>query len=259
MKIGIYGDSFACINTKWDSSFMKSLQNFGGAGIGDAGKSWVEILEEEHEITNFAVMGTAFMFSYEIFLKEHKKFDLNIFVVTSPLRIYIKELDGLRIFGAWDQAEYNRITRLPFYKKQQTHLDILKSVKTYIEIWADFEMITHTQHVLVKNLWNLSPNTLVISGFSDSIEESTVGLNELAMYELNLVNKKEVDPRFRCLRKCHFSKENNNMLSKKVKDAIEKQEKILQLSLADVVTPSNINLDFYIKKQKYDSLSGAWI
>jgi len=242
MKIGIYGDSFACINTKYESKI---------ATDGDE-KSWVEMLEEEHEITNFAVMGTAFMFSYEIFLKEHKNFDLNIFVVSDHTRTYIKELDGIKIMGAYDQKLFDQAKKLPFYPKQQIHLDILKSVKPYIELWADWEMIRHVQHVLVKNLWNLSPNTLVIPGFHDSIEGSTVGLNNLAMHELKLMTKKEVDTRFYCLRKCHFSKENNNVLAKLVKDAIEKKKKILQLSLDDVVTPSNPNLGFYIKP--YDNL-----
>jgi len=257
MKIAIYGDSFGVVNTKWDLDYIATAPLRGEALIND-GPAWVEILEEEgHEITNFAFMGTAFMFSYEIFLKEHKNFDLNIFVVTSHHRTYIKELDGLRMFGyTFADEEYNRVKKLHPYSKQQIHLDILKSAKVYLELWADWEMIRHVQHVLVKNLWNLAPNTLVIPGFNDSIEGSTIGLDDLAVRELSLVVKKEVDKHdiyrnTRCMRKCHFSKENNNMLGKKIKEAIQQEKKILQLSLDDVITPGNPNLDFYLKKNSF--------
>ena len=81
MKIGIYGDSFACINTKWGDSKVDNPT---------LGISWVEILENAgHHINNFAKSGTAVMFSYENFLREHKNNDLNIFIVTSPTRLYV--------------------------------------------------------------------------------------------------------------------------------------------------------------------------
>ena len=202
MKIGIYGDSFACINTKWGDSKVDNPT---------LGISWVEILENAgHHINNFAKSGTAFMFSYENFLREHKNNDLNIFIVTSPTRLYVNALDGMPIFGYdWVENEYAKVKKLPFYLKQQNHLDILKSVKVYLELWADWEMVTHTQHVLVNNLWNLAPNTIVIPAFVDSIEHTTMNLFDAAKYELRLVNEIE-HKKFNfmyldCQRKCHFS------------------------------------------------------
>ena len=112
MKIAVYGDSFACINTKWDEIKLDRPQY---------GISWVEILENAgHQINNFAESGTAFMFSYENFVREHKNHDLNIFVLTYPSRVYVKELNGIRIFGyGWVDSEYDRVKKLPFYPKQQ--------------------------------------------------------------------------------------------------------------------------------------------
>jgi hypothetical protein len=247
MKLGIYGDSFACINTRW------------GDGIVDKphlGISWVEILENAgHEINNYAVSGTAFMFSYERFLKEHKNNDLNIFVVTSPHRVYIKELDGRRLFSyTWADEEYERVKKLPFYPKQQIHLDILKSARTYLELWADWEMINHTQQVLVNNLWNLAPNTIVIPAFFNSIEQTTINLFYAAKYELKLVNEKEHTnfdfAYLDCQRKCHFSNENNIVLGNKVLRAIENNEKIVTLHIDEVAKPANSDFYFYVKSNK---------
>lgn len=249
MKIGVYGDSFSCINTKWDTS--KALNSHLGI-------SWVEFLENAgHEITNFAESGTAFMFSYEHFLKNHRNFDINIFVVTNPQRVYVKELDGIKIFDwEWAESEYRRIKKLPFYPKKDLHLEIIDSVRVYMKSWIDWEMVTHVQHVLVNNLWNLAPNTLVIPAFEDSMMQTTVNLNSAAKYELKFVDEKEhknfdfgwLD----CKRKCHFSNENNIVLGQLILDAIKKQDKILEFSLDKLVKPANSDFYFYVRSNKYD-------
>lgn len=247
MKIGIYGDSFACINTKWGDDRTDKPH---------LGLSWVEVLENAgHEIINFAQSGSAFMFSYENFLKEHKNHDLNIFVVTNPQRTYVKALDGIKLFGdTWAQSEYNRVKKLPPYPRQDIHLEILKSVKTYLELWVDQEMVTHTQHVLVNNLWNLSPNTMVIPAFSDSTTQTHINLFYAAKYELKLVDEtehKKFDFGYLdCKRKCHVSNENNIVLGNKVLNAIENNEKIVTLHIDELKKPANDDFYFYVRSNK---------
>jgi hypothetical protein len=250
MKVAIYGDSFACINTKWDVG----LDNF------HLGLSWVEILERNgYEITNFAQSGTAFMFSYEKFLKEHKNYDLNIFVLTAPQRIYIKALDGIKIFGnlSWPDSEYERVKQLPFYPRKDIHLEILKSVKTYLELWVDQEMVTHTRHVLVNNLWNLAPNTIVIPAFSDSMAQTDINLFYVSKHELKLVDEqayKKFDFGYLdCRRKCHLSNENNVVLGNKVLDAIANKQKIVTLHTDESVKPANNDFYFYVRQNNLDS------
>jgi hypothetical protein len=247
MKLGIYGDSFSCINTRWGD---------GKVDKPHLGLSWVEVLENAgHTINNYAESGSAFMFSYEKFLMEHKNNDLNIFIVTSPHRIYVKALDGMKMFGyTWVDEQYDRVKKLPFYPKQQIHLDILKSARVYLELWANWEMINHTQHVLVNNLWNLSPNTVVIPAFSNSMEQTTINLNYAATYELSLVNEiehKKFDFGFLdCKRKCHLSNENNIVLGNKILKAIENNEKIVTLHIDELVKPKNNNFYFYVGSHK---------
>jgi hypothetical protein len=242
MKIAIYGDSFGCINTKWDHS----MANLG------PGPSWIEMLEETNEITNYSISGTAFMFSYERFLKHHKEHDLNIFIVTNPQRIYIKALDGVKMFGSeWAELEHNRIKKMPWYGRRDVHLEILKSVKTYLELWADFEMIEHTQHILVSNMWNIAPNTLIVPGFSNSIEQASCGLHDLAMHELKLADEEgfyKFDFNYmQCKRQCHFSKENNQVVYEIIKQSIENKEKFVGFDVSRMLVPPNKDIFYYIK------------
>ena len=247
MKIAIYGDSFGCINTKWDDNKSDNP---------DLGLSWVEILEHQgHEIDNFSKSGSAFMFSYENFLREHKNYNLNIFVVTSPQRLYIKALDGMCMFGwTWAENEYQRVSQLPPYPRKNTHLEILKSVSVYLREWADWEMTKHVQHIIVNNLWNMAPNTIVIPAFNDSIEQTTDNLVDISTQELKLVDE-HIYNNFNfswqiCHRKCHLSKENNKLVADLIVDAINNNKKIIGVSKDYIAKPSNPDFSFYITQAK---------
>lgn len=241
MKIGVYGDSFAGINTRFQpNSFSPE----------DAGAGWVELLEDDgnHKITNFSKPGTAFLYTYEKFLEHHKNFDLNIVVVTSPDRTYIKALGDILVFGEeWLNHEIKRLEKI-WYPEKNKHLRILESVRVYLNEWVDWDMRTHIQHVLVNNLWNLSSNTIVIPAFLNSIEQTKKNLNDCAYLELSLVDPEEFkqsplgrttgDETVVCRRKCHFSAENNQHLYRLVKNAIETEKKIVEFDIKDVITPS---------------------
>jgi hypothetical protein len=251
MKIAIYGDSFACINTLWDRPGIEINT--------DIGPSWIEILERAgHSISNFAVSGTAFMFSYETFLTEYRNHDLNIFVVTTPQRIYVKALDGLPMFGySWAESQYDRIKKSSFYPKKQVHLEILASVQGYLKHWIDWAMLEHVQHVLVNNLWSLASNTLIIPAFSDSIAQTSANLFDAAKHELKLVDENthnQFDYNFLdCRRACHFSQENNQVLASKILNAITEgaSNSFVTMDLKDVVKPKkSSNFAFYALSRK---------
>jgi len=245
MRIALYGDSFACINTKWGDT---------GTDRPEKGLSWGELLENHgHTISNFAKSGTAFMFSYDHFLREHKNFDLNIFVVTSPERLYVKALDGMCMFGwPWADSEHERVSKLPPYPRKEIHLEILKSVKIYLRDWVDWEMMTHVQHLLVNNLWRLAPNTIVIPAFENSMEQTTDDLFSAAKHELKLVNEEAYNNFdfgwLDCQRKFHFSEENNKVIADLIIDAIENNKKIVSVSTSDMIKPSNFDFSFYVKE-----------
>ncbi len=244
MKIAIYGDSFGCINTKWERD------------LPEKGISWVDILAENHSITNYARSGTGFMFSYEMFLNEHKNHDLNIVAVSSPDRIYVKALDGMHMFGVgWLDLQYEHVKKLPFYAKKDIHLEILKSLRVYMELWADWDMIRNTQHALVNNLWNLAPNTIVIPAFKDSIEQTTENLHEIAAHELLLFDKTSHDKfdfsQMDCRRKCHLSVENNKVLADLIISAMSTGKKFIEMKKEDVLLPTASNdFSYYVRQHE---------
>lgn len=244
MKIGIYGDSFACIHTKWVMS--KSFNHH-------LGLSWVELLEEAgHDITNFAQSGSAFMFSYKKFLKNYKDFDLNIFVVTNWSRIYIEKLPEILIHGSPScDVEYDRIMKSPNYKEKDEHIKILKSLKTYMEIWADWDMVKHTQQVLCQNIFNICPNTILIPVFEDSLIDGRGALWNACLHELFLCDERAYNKfdflNLDCQRKCHFSEENNEVLAKEVLAAIDQKKQYVGLDLSLLKKPSK-DFNFYVRQ-----------
>lgn len=237
MKIGIYGDSYGCYLTKWDEGLTLNEH---------LGLSWVEILESRgHEITNFSVVGSAFMYSYEKFVENYKNFDLNIFIATSWTRVYIKSLGKIKLFGYRSPVEETeKLKNLPPYEGKEKHLKILGILKEYFDHCMDWDLLKITQHGLVNNLWYLAPNTLVIPVDDESIpEKPKASLNDVQWGELSLISKKEFDNLkwnlgYHCYRKCHFSPENNAVVADMVLDAIANSKRVLDIDLSLIKKPS---------------------
>lgn len=247
MKIAIYGDSFACINTIWE---LKDGYNVDEGKL--RGPSWVDILAENHIVTNFAKSGTAFQFSYELFLNNFKDFDLNIVHVTSPLRIHVKRMFPILFFGyVWTDEMKDMIKKRPYYEEQETEIKIMESIKVYQQEWADWDMLRHLQHLMVDNLWALKKNTIVLPGFEDSIRQTTKNFNYLAQQEMRLVSENRFDKfnwwKLNCKRQCHFSKENNVIIAEKIINAIDNNipNTYIGMDLHELKKP-NLDFDFYV-------------
>jgi hypothetical protein len=197
------------------------------------------------------------MYSYEKFLENHETNDLNIFVVTSPDRTYVKALDGILVFGEeWINYEVKRLNKITWYPSKSKHLRILESLRVYLNDWVDWEMNEHVQHVLVNNLWNINTNTMVIPAFYNSIEQSKDGLNECAFQELKMINPelgntmpigKTFDGKtVQCKRRCHFSPENNRIIYNLVANGINTGEKIVTLRQDQLVKPKIEDYFYYV-------------
>lgn len=192
------------------------------------------------------------MYSYKLFLQNYSKFDLNIFVVTNYSRIFVEQLDGILIFGSPScDIEYYNIINKPDYPKKKVHLEILKSLKTYIDIYMDDHMVIHIQHSLCNNIFNICPNTILIPAFENSISSTSDGLWEASKYELFLCDEaafKKFDfLNLDCNRKCHFSEENNYTLATEVLSAIKNNKKVVTLNKKMLKKPSK-SFDFYVKQ-----------
>ena len=78
MKVGIFGDSFACLASNCSRE------------LNQQGRPWMKILEENHQrnVTNFGLSGSSLYYSYQKFKKTYNQFDKIIFVGTSADRKY---------------------------------------------------------------------------------------------------------------------------------------------------------------------------
>ena len=104
---------------------------------------------------------------------------------------------------------------------------------------------------LTRNHWLQS---LVIPGFDDSIEQTTLNLNDLARYELSLVDPVQHAAfdfhMLDCKRKGHFSAENNKVLHNLITRAISQGDKYLKVTKDDIVKPANSDFSFYAVMHK---------
>jgi hypothetical protein len=234
MKIGVYGDSYTVLNT--------------GPGSNDSvGLSWVEHLSQIHEVKNFGQSGTAFSWSYQLFLENQKQFDLNIVVVSDPARLYIKSLDShpKKPPGhLFTQKEFIQEFKRRVGRDDET-FNILDSINVWVEKCRDRQFENHLHRLMVNNVLSFN-NVLIIPGFVDSVVDYSGNLTDLQTWELlqvapsfnNFDNMKD-------LRKCHLTEKNNQILFDLVVDAINQKEKILKIDLGFFEKPDK-TLDYYI-------------
>jgi hypothetical protein len=233
MKIAVFGDSYTITNVMPGNEHL--------------GLSWVEHLALSHEVTNFGESGTAFQWSYELFLENKDKFDYCILVVADPGRVYIKALQDIpnKIKGHFF-ASPEHIQAFKSITTDERILKILDSIDFWYNNWRDHTFEYHLRTLMVRDLLTYD-NILVIPGFPLSVEgygEIYQNLTDIQFWELL-----QLDPNFNvhmmgCKRKCHLSEENNLVLFELVKQAIENKDKILKLDISKFKKPAR-SIDFY--------------
>lgn len=248
MKIAIYGDSYANLNL--------NQPNDG------RGQSWVDIVKQHYDVTNFGVAGSSIYYSYLKFKEHNAKFDYNIFIITHPDRIYNRKLNKLINQESW----YTNYRHLDFWSKQQytSHqLEIINSVRTYFEFWKDEETENDLNINLAENLIHSYSNCLFIYAFSKLVcpaLKNEYGLIDITCMEqeqsgwIEKYSKKgfelgHLDENNRMLqdyRLNHLCEENNIILGSKILEAINNKKNMLEINLKDFVAPKH-NIDFYVR------------
>lgn len=191
MKIGIYGDSFACPKSSRQPKINTDMP-------------WMSILEKSgnHDITNFALSGTSLYWSYNIYKENHTKFDKNIFVATSPGRLYIP----------WNS---DRQHWTPVSVTNKIHSILNENCSLFNEVSDYFlKIYNYKEHQTYKELMlkNISTddNILII----DTVDK----LSRLSAKEHTYLT---TDPDLIDNRWCHMSQEGNNFLAERIKIWLE--------------------------------------
>jgi hypothetical protein len=249
MKIAIYGDSYANLSLDESSD---------GRGL-----SWVDVIRNEHDVTNFGLAGSSVFYSYLKFKEHNEKFDYNVFVITNLDRIYNRKLNELLNQESW-YTNYKHIelrAKPPFDTHQ---LRVIDSVKTYFEYWKDEETENILNFNLIENLRKEHDNNcLFINAFSkgfNPILKNEYGLIDITSmeqtesgwiekYHNNGIGFGHLDENNRMLRDNrlnHLCEENNIILGSKILDAVNNKKNMLEINLKDFVRPAR-DIDFYVR------------
>lgn len=252
MKIAIYGDSYTNLNL--------DQPNDG------RGQSWVDIVKQHYDVTNFGIAGTSIYYSYLKFKEQNANFDYNIFIITHPDRIYNRKLNELIDRESW----YTNYRHLELWSRQQNNTshqsEIINSVRTYFKFWKDEETENDLNISLVENLMYRYNNCLFIYAFSKShcpALKNEYGLVDITAMEqeksgwiekyskngFELGHLDENSFMLQDYRLNHLCEENNIILGNKILDAVNNRKTMLEINLKDFVAPKH-NIDFYVRWNK---------
>jgi hypothetical protein len=226
MKIAIFGDSYG-------SKYAQTIDYF---------KGWPEMLAEKYQVDNFAENGSNLYFSKVTFDRVHTQYDKIIFVVTAPGRIEFKipHIEDLGKYGTW----YRHIptiwtidARLTQLAEDLTDLDKKKyrTLYNYILDIQDIEYEQYIHNMMVNDIINKRPDTILIPGFPTSLEGQTECLESITRMEDNVFGKRTgfyIDHR-----KCHMSYKNNEILYEQVVYCLDNNLTRLDLGLDNFVAP----------------------
>lgn len=203
MNILIVGDSFS--DPKW------AKNNY---------LSWPELLSTVHQVTNLSLAGSSTWWSYQNFKKHYTEYDYCIFTITVPTRVHLESTD-----------QHLNINSNFSYKG-------ISLEEVYYERFYSQEREDFLQTAIVKDFLN-TPNTLAIPSFSESIAFHP-GWSLCHISDLEADFYKEFRPlKSDNRRPCHLSKEGNQTIYKKIIEAIDNNDKILNISEADFIAPSD--------------------
>ena len=219
MKIGIFGDSYAANRIENDT------------------KSWVDIIAEKYEVTNYASAGTSLFYSMSIFEQYQHRFDKVIFVVTSPGRLLLDNANNrsLSIAGLRDCETKIENTSNPF------ELKILHAVRDYYIYVQNYNFNKYVHRLMIEKIKRIRPDTVLIPASLEKFDDifSGASMCDIELKENNAWGIGGIID----YRHCHMTAENNAIFATKVEEWLN--GKPVQINLDDFVTP--MNREFYLK------------
>lgn len=253
MKIAIYGDSHG------DCNYHRWQRHAPHIGLG-----WPEILSKYHTVENFSEGGTGLWYSFVKFLENNQKFDLNIFLPSQNTRfsIYLPESKKtLHMVPGWQDGMNIRSKKI----RKDTPIDnsILEAAAGYVDHILDYKKEEYTGKLLIKEIHNIRPNTIIIDCFREFVSYVSIDFEPIVLCDLNDMELRHWGHHWHWFRtraraksnmiedfrKCHLADENNEMIAKKILGCIENNENVVRLTKADFVPPSK-PITHYIFERK---------
>lgn len=236
ITMGIWGDSFAAFRVNQTSNTIH----------------WFDVLQKYYTIDNWAVCASSIDYSYTRFMENHHKYEKNIFVVTHPGRIWLKNalppsspyyqythLNGLILA----EINYNLIKKT--MPNNMLAVNTFEAAINYFKYIQNDALDIHSALNMIKEIKNVRPDTLMIACFEsqNNIISKVLGhensLNDIALMEnQSLGITEKYFTKFEDGRNCHITEENNIILGKKMLEWLETSKVVLDLN--DFYRPTNL-------------------
>lgn len=234
-RIGIFGDSYGNLNLDRSSS-----------------TSWIDILEEKYDVSNYAEPALSFWHCYDRYVKFGKGNYYNVFIIPNYDRFqsnYLEQLLPKFIKKNYMTSWYNIPESIPWirqevekHKSEIAHVDIILKVLDSLEVfwlyWQDTPPQRNQILIALENIKMKDSNILFIDVNQDSLS-GDLGLTNLSLWELEQLQfKLDLSKGILDLRKNHLSEENNIILGNKILHAIENNLSELRINVNDFVVPN---------------------
>jgi len=225
MKIAIFGDSYS-------STYGYSKVN--------PYASWSMMLAEKYDVKNFSENASSLYYMKLLFDKHQQDFDKIVFCITAPGRLEFK-VDTLKNnskYVPWYQhipTIHTIQSRLTIPELTELDKNRYKILYEYLLEIQDIEQEQYHHSMLVKDIINQRPDTILIPGFPTSLTDQTDCLEDVTVFEDKIFNKKTGF--YRDSRPCHMSLENNKIIFNNVNEAIVNNNNRIDLDIKQFTEP----------------------
>jgi hypothetical protein len=223
-KLAIFGDSYA----RKDATDIQE-------------KSWHDFMDA-YDVTNFGESGSDLWFSYNLFLKNHSKFDKIIFLVTAPHRIRLANPSVI----IYPNQNYTSAS-IKLESATDKEYDQYKTIVDYYNLIHDNDKEEHLHCLMIKNIQSLRNDALVYPCFNSNWS-TDIGLYDITKFEdsyLGLTDEKRNDlyrKGLRDSRACHMTEHNNKIVANLFLERLNGSTQ--QLILNQLAVPEH-NLNYY--------------
>lgn len=213
--LGIFGDSSAVPNKKFDHS-------------------WVELLSKTKNFDNFSAAGASLVFVYDQLLRYGKNYE-NVIIFIPPVgRLWLPNYKH--------QHFVNHLTaEILMNKDCYSDKKILTSVQDYfINIWH-YRRESLIQRALVDSIYHMFPNALIIPVTPDGVYNNDKCMHFVSLLDNEYYNVHEFTPDWG--RTCHMNRENNRIFYKKILTWLE--NKTFDLDIRDFKYPTETKEELF--------------
>lgn len=247
MKIGVFGDSFAT-----DKKFDKFNET----------PTWIDILNEKHDVTIHAIRGSNLYYAVEQFIKFHEYYDKIVFIVTEPGRQQIADWIPLTTAEHKDMTRYRYVVGPAageYFVKMSEHIspgnfNLKAAYQTVVDYFKYMQMDHYDNYIhnlMCDDVLDIRSDTVMIPAFKISTNKVKkdslidIYLKENAAWGYHYMHlTPELSLNYTDRRNCHMTAENNAILAEKVEQWMNGEEVVIDVN--DFATP--MNKEFYIVK-----------